>query len=109
MQPLGDALERLSAVITERRRHATPEESYVAKLCAKGRKKIAQKIGEEGVEVAIAAVGDDQSKIASESADLLFHLLVLWEHAGINPIEVARALEKREGVSGLVEKKSRNA
>ncbi len=105
---LADTLHRLSQTIAERR-HASPEESYVAKLMEKGKKKIAQKIGEEGVEVALALMQEKKDNIVSESADLLFHLLVAWEHAGVTAEEVAAELAKREGKSGLTEKRSRPA
>ena len=106
MKKLYHTLEDLSDVIASRR-DASPNKSYVAKLFAKGRKKIAQKVGEEGVEVAMAAVMNDREEIIAESSDLLFHLLVLWEHAGVKPKEVAQELQKREGLSGLDEKKKR--
>ncbi len=89
------------------RSKASPEESYTAKLFKRGRKKIAQKLGEEGVETVIAAIRDDKKEIISESADLLFHLCVLWAHVGITPQDVAAELETREKMSGIAEKKSR--
>lgn len=103
---LSPALERLSATIAERK-HASPEESYVAKLLSKGKRKVAQKVGEEGVEVALAMMQERKENIVSESADLLFHLLVAWEYAGITLDDVAAELARREGTSGLKEKASR--
>ena len=89
------------------RRGADPSTSYTAKLYAKGRPKIAQKVGEEAVEAVIAAVADDRDGLVSESADLLYHLMVLWADAEVIPDEVWEELGRRQGVSGLVEKASR--
>ncbi|MEQ8442229.1 MAG: phosphoribosyl-ATP diphosphatase [Alphaproteobacteria bacterium] len=100
-------LERLFATIEERK-GADPSSSYTAKLFSRGRGKIAQKLGEEAVETVIEAMGDDRAAIASESADLLYHLLVLWADAGLKPDDVWAKLAEREGTSGLVEKASRS-
>ena len=89
------------------RRGADPASSYTASLFAKGRAKIAQKIGEEGVETALAAVSGDKTAIIKESADLLYHLCVLWADAGLTLEDVMAELEHREGVSGLDEKAER--
>lgn len=99
-------LDELYDVIAERR-NADPESSYTAKLFAKGETKIAQKLGEEAVETVIAALKQDRAALASESADLLYHLLVLWAEKGIAPEEVWDKLEKRKGTSGLAEKAAR--
>lgn len=82
-------------------------ESYTAKLFARGTDKIAQKLGEEAVETVIAAVGKDRDATIGESADLIYHLLVLWADAGIHPEDVLAELERREGTSGIAEKASR--
>ncbi len=103
---LDNTLTALYAVIISRK-DANPESSYVAKLFARGRKKMAQKVGEEGVETALAGALNDRSEIISESADLLFHLMVLWADAGIMPEDVAAEFVRREGVSGIDEKKAR--
>ncbi|GAB4132705.1 MAG: hypothetical protein Kow00104_17960 [Rhodothalassiaceae bacterium] len=100
-------LDRLLEVIRERQT-ADPETSYVARLRAKGRKRIVQKIGEEAVETALAGLVDDRAEIVGESADLLFHLLLLWADASIAPDEVMAELARREGLSGLEEKRQRN-
>lgn len=100
------ALERLYDTIMSRK-NADPESSYVAKLHAQGRTKIAQKLGEEAVETALAAALDERGSIVSESADLLFHLLVLWADAGVAPQDVLDELNRREGLSGLEEKRRR--
>ncbi|MBW7835387.1 MAG: phosphoribosyl-ATP diphosphatase [Sphingomonadales bacterium] len=104
---IGAVIERVFAVI-ESRRGADPETSYVAKLFHRGRGKIAQKLGEEAVETVIAGIDGKKQELIGESTDLLFHLMVLWANAGINPAEVAAELARREGISGLEEKKSRN-
>lgn len=102
----GRVLDRLFEVI-ESRRTADPESSHTAKLFAKGSAKIAQKVGEEAVETAIEAAQRAREGVVSESADLLYHLLVLWADQGVTPEEVWRALEGRKGVSGIVEKAAR--
>lgn len=99
-------LDRLFQVI-QSRKGGDADSSYTAKLFAKGRKKIAQKVGEEGLETAIAAVSETPADIAAESADLLYHLLVLWADAGVDPGEVWAELARRQGISGIAEKNSR--
>jgi phosphoribosyl-ATP pyrophosphohydrolase len=99
-------IERLDAVIRERK-GADAASSYVASLFAKGREKIAQKVGEEATETIIAALGDDPDKLVGEAADLLFHMLVLLADAGISPDDVLAELERREGISGIAEKAAR--
>ncbi|WP_425407070.1 phosphoribosyl-ATP diphosphatase [Hwanghaeella sp.] len=99
-------LDRLFATI-ESRKGADPASSYTAKLFGKGKAKIAQKLGEEATETVIAAMGGDQREVASESADLLYHLLVLWAETGVAPEDVWAILDEREGVSGIAEKASR--
>ncbi|AJR24912.1 MULTISPECIES: phosphoribosyl-ATP diphosphatase [Sphingobium] len=89
------------------RRQADPDQSYVAKLTARGRGKIAQKLGEEAVEMVIAAMAADREGAIGESADLLFHLLVLLADLDIALDEVLDELDRREGVSGIAEKASR--
>ncbi len=91
---LGDALGRLARVIRERD-HSRPEGSYTVELLTKGIPRIAQKVGEESTEVVIAATSRNPSELAEESADLLYHLLVLWQASGIAPTAVAAALERR--------------
>jgi phosphoribosyl-ATP pyrophosphohydrolase len=86
------------------RKSASPETSYIAALYAKGRKKIAQKVGEEGVETAMAGVMNDRNDIINESADLLFHLLILLADANIPLEDVLSEMQRREGTSGLEEK-----
>ncbi|MFM7344135.1 MAG: phosphoribosyl-ATP diphosphatase [Tagaea sp.] len=99
--------ERLFKTI-ESRRGADPSTSHTAKLFQKGTKKIAQKVGEEAVEVVIEAVKNKRERTISESADLMYHLLVLWADARIEPREVWAELARREGMSGIAEKQSRD-
>jgi phosphoribosyl-ATP pyrophosphohydrolase len=103
-----DTLDRLEATIRERRA-ADPSSSYVAKLTAKGRAKIAQKLGEEAVETVIAATSGDDTTIVPEAADLIFHLLVLLADAGLSLDDVRAELARREGLSGIDEKAARGA
>jgi phosphoribosyl-ATP pyrophosphohydrolase len=103
----GRILEDLFAVV-EQRKHADPEESYTAKLYAKGPEKIAQKLGEEAVEAVIEAVRDDKDALAAESADLLYHLVLLWAARGLTPAEVWAKLAERKGTTGLAEKAARS-
>ena len=100
-------LTRLETTLHERR-NADPATSYVAKLHAKGIAKIAQKLGEEAVETVIAALGEDNAALTGEAADLVFHLLVLLDARGLSFADVLAELERREGVSGVAEKASRN-
>lgn len=101
-----ETLNRLYDTITKRK-SAGEETSYVASLFARGNKKIAQKVGEEATEVVLAASGGKKEDIIYESADLLFHLLVLWSAYGVTPGDIAAELERREGTSGLEEKAAR--
>ena len=99
-------VERLYAVIAARR-NADAGASYTAALLSKDVDDVARKMGEEAVETMIAAVREDKASAVRESADLLYHLLVLWARLGIAPDEVAGELKRREGQSGIAEKKSR--
>lgn len=99
-------IDRLYAAILDRR-GADPSVSYTAKLFYRGRPKIAQKLGEEAVEVVIDAIRDDREAVAEESADLLYHLLVLWADIGLEPADIFAVLAKREGLGGLAEKAGR--
>jgi phosphoribosyl-ATP pyrophosphohydrolase len=103
---LGPVLDRLWRVINARR-GGDPQASYTARLFLRGRAKIAQKLGEEAVELVIEAIRGGHAELVGESADLLYHLLVLWADAGIAPAEVAAELARREGKSGLDEKRVR--
>ncbi|MBF0093472.1 MAG: phosphoribosyl-ATP diphosphatase [Alphaproteobacteria bacterium] len=103
----GDPLlDELYAVIAGRK-GGDPASSYTASLFAKGRRKIAQKVGEEAIETALAAVAETPEHVISESADLLYHLMVLWADVGVTPGDVRAELARRFGTSGLDEKKAR--
>jgi phosphoribosyl-ATP pyrophosphohydrolase len=103
MSRFSDVVERLSATI-EARKGADPDSSYTAKLLAEGVERSAKKLGEEAVEVVIAAVARDKDGLAAESADLIYHFLVVLTAAGVTLDDVATWLESREGRSGLEEK-----
>ncbi|TRD11898.1 phosphoribosyl-ATP diphosphatase [Erythrobacter insulae] len=102
-----DTLARLERTIAARR-GASPDSSYVAKLNAKGLPKMAQKVGEEATETVIAAVSGSNEELVGESADLLFHLMVLLGAKGVSFDHVLAELDRREGLSGLDEKASRS-
>ncbi|MCZ4281211.1 phosphoribosyl-ATP diphosphatase [Kiloniella laminariae] len=99
-------LDELYKVVLSRKGD-DPAQSHTANLFAKGIHKISQKVGEEAVEVVIEAVSGPREGVISESADLLYHLMVLWAERGIKPAEVWTALEGRKGISGIAEKASR--
>jgi phosphoribosyl-ATP pyrophosphohydrolase len=103
---MTEGLDRLFATIAARK-GADPSESYTAKLLAAGVEKCAKKFGEEATETVIAAIQRDKTELAKESADVLYHLLVLWAASGITPQDVYAVLKSREGQSGLDEKASR--
>jgi phosphoribosyl-ATP pyrophosphohydrolase len=102
----NNMLDNLYAVVLERRK-ADPEESYVAKRFKQGTAKIAQKFGEEAVETVIAAMQEDRKEVVSESADMIFHWLLLLADVGVKPQDVMDELERRTGISGLDEKAAR--
>src|SRR5215472_13907872 len=103
---MTDGLDRLFATIAARKA-ADPGTSYTAKLLAAGVEKCAKKFGEEATEAVIAAIHKDKTELAKESADVLYHLAVLWAASGITPHDVYAVLKSREGTSGLEEKSSR--
>lgn len=109
---MSEVLDALALVIAKRRA-ADPNESYVASLNAKGLNKILEKVGEEVVEVVIAAKDAEladasNDRVINEVADLVFHTLVMLDRLGISHNEVLDALASRQGLSGLQEKASRN-
>ncbi|HTW29217.1 MAG TPA: phosphoribosyl-ATP diphosphatase [Acetobacteraceae bacterium] len=107
--PAGEGarvLDRLWGVVMERR-DADPAVSHSARLLSRGTAKVAQKFGEEAVECLIEAVAGNPAALIGESADVLYHLLVLWVDAGIEPEQVWAELRRREGVSGITEKAGR--
>ena len=100
-------LDRLWNVVLARR-EADPAVSHSARLLSRGMAKVAQKFGEEAVECLIEAVAGNKHALVAESADVLYHLLVLWVSAGVHPSEIWAELERREGVSGIAEKARRS-
>lgn len=109
---MSDVLERLAATIAERRQ-ADPGESYVASLHHKGLNKVLEKVGEEAVEVILAAKeaesSGDRAAVIGEVADLWFHTMVMLSHLDLDAQAVLKCLEERFGVSGLEEKAARDA
>jgi phosphoribosyl-ATP pyrophosphohydrolase len=103
-----EILQRLYTVV-ESRKDSDAESSYTASLLRAGIPKIAQKLGEEAVETVIAATTGDDKEIIGESADLLYHLLVIWVAKGITLDDVWAELSRREGTSGIAEKASRKS
>jgi phosphoribosyl-ATP pyrophosphohydrolase len=99
-------LNELAARVKERAQ-ASPDVSYTRKLLDRGVAHCAKKLGEEAVETALAAVGEDRERVVAEAADLLYHLLVVLEARGIALAEVETALGGRISRSGLEEKASR--
>lgn len=97
-------LDRLYAVIASRRK-ADPDESYTAKLLGRGTAKIAQKVGEEAVEALIEAVRGNKAELVEESADLLYHLLVLWADSNVKASDVWTTLEARFASGGGIDEK----
>ena len=100
------SLDRLYDVIASRK-HEEPNDSYTAQLFANAPINPARKLCEEATEVLIEALNHDKVKLTAESADLLYHLLVVWAAADINPQDVWQELDRRQGTSGLVEKHGR--
>jgi phosphoribosyl-ATP pyrophosphohydrolase len=99
-------IDRLWSVVMSRR-EADPTISHSARLLSRGPAKVAQKFGEEAVECLIEAVRGDRDAVIAESADVLYHLVVVWVSTGVAPEEVWAELMRREGVSGIAEKASR--
>ena len=102
----ADILRRLSETI-ESRKGADPASSYVASLFAKGHNAVLKKIGEEAAETLLAAKDGDKLHIVRETADLWFHCLVMLAWHGLGPDDVLAELTRREGISGVEEKKLR--
>ncbi|MGZ3272845.1 MAG: phosphoribosyl-ATP diphosphatase [Caulobacteraceae bacterium] len=102
----AEIVARLEATIASRK-GADPQSSYTAKLLGGGPDLAAKKFGEEAFETALAAVKGDADHMAAESADLIYHWLVLLSSVNVSLDEVAAKLEAREGTSGIAEKASR--
>ena len=103
----ADVLRRLGEVIAARR-GADPATSYVAGLLDKGGDAVLKKVAEEAAETLLAAKDGDKLHLVRETADLWFHCLIMLEHYGLGPGDVLAELKRREGISGVEEKASRN-
>jgi len=101
-------LEDLEQIIANRAA-ASPDESWTAKLLAKGPEKVAEKFGEEAIEAIIEAVKNDPARLTSEAADVLFHLLIMLRSRGVSVADVMTELERRQSQSGLSEKAARKS
>ena len=104
---MANVLTRLAKTI-ESRKGEDEKKSYAAKLFARGPEKCAEKFGEEAVEAIIAAAKGDKKNLTEEAADVLFHMLVMLSSRDVKWKDVLAELERREGVSGIVEKQSRS-
>ena len=105
---LSAALSHLAETIDHRAvQPETDKPSWTRKLLDAGPAKCAKKLGEEGVEAALAVAGEDDAAVASESADLLYHLFVALRSRQVSLEAVAEALEARQGMSGVEEKERR--
>ena len=102
-----EILDELWATVVSRRT-ADPARSHSARLLSRGTAKVAQKFGEEAVECLIEAVARNPAALVAESADVLYHLVVLWVASGVEPAEVWAELRRRQGMSGIAEKASRS-
>ena len=104
--PAAAVMDRLWSVVMSRR-SADPAVSHSARLLSRGTAKVAQKFGEEAVECLIEAVAGNRDAMIGESADVLYHLIVLWVSVGVSPDEIWDELKRREGISGIAEKANR--
>jgi phosphoribosyl-ATP pyrophosphohydrolase len=100
-------LDTLWRTVEARRLAGDVDHSHSARLIARGTAKVAQKLGEEAVECVIEATQGNRAATVLESADLLYHLVVVWVDAGIRPDEVWAELARRQGISGIAEKAAR--
>lgn len=99
-------LDELEQIIAQRA-DADPDQSWTAKLLAKGPDKVAEKFGEEAIEAVIEAVKGDTTRLTSEAADVLFHMLVMLRSRGVSVAAVMDELARRQGQSGIAEKAAR--
>jgi phosphoribosyl-ATP pyrophosphohydrolase len=105
-RPSAEILDMLFDVI-DSKRNDDPETSYTAQLLSATPEKPARKLAEEATETLIEAIRGDSKALAQESADLLYHLLVVWVAAGLKPSDIWSILADRQGLSGIVEKQNR--
>jgi phosphoribosyl-ATP pyrophosphohydrolase len=101
------SLADLAAIIRERALSGDPEKSHTAKLLSEGVARTAKKFGEEAIEAALAAVGEDKARLVSETGDVLYHLLVMLQARGVTLDEVMAELERRTAQGGIAEKAKR--
>lgn len=104
--PNAQVLDRLWSTVLARK-SADPLVSHSARLLSRGTNKVAQKFGEEAVECLIEAIAGNREALIAESADVLYHLLVMWVSVGLRPEDVWQELQRREGISGIAEKAAR--
>lgn len=100
--------DKLYRIILSRKK-ANPKKSHTAYLLSRGPAKVAQKFGEEAVEAVIEGVRGNKKLLVLESADVVYHMLVMWASRGVKPADVWKELIRREGRSGISEKASRKA
>jgi phosphoribosyl-ATP pyrophosphohydrolase len=100
-------LADLAAIIREQAKNGSPETSHTAKLLSGGVARTAKKFGEEAIEAALAAVAEDRARLVSETADVLYHLLVMLQARGVTLDQVMAELEGRRSQSGIAEKAKR--
>jgi phosphoribosyl-ATP pyrophosphohydrolase len=105
---MNDSVDRLYAAVLAARR-SDPARSRTARLLQSGRAKMAKKLAEEAVEVVIDAMHGERGAVVSESADLIYHLVVLWVSAGVRPEDVWTEMARRERLLGIAEKLPKNA
>lgn len=105
---MSDSIERLYLAVLAAR-HLDPAMSRTARLFQRGRAKMAKKVAEEAIEVAIDCVNGNSEAVVRESADLLYNLAVLWASAGVRPADVWHEMERREHLLGIAEKMPKSA
>ena len=105
---MSDSIERLYLAVLAAK-HLDPATSRTARLFQRGPAKMARKVAEEAVEVAIDSVNGDSEAVIRESADLLYNLTVLWAASGVRPVDVWREMERREHLLGIAEKMPKSA
>jgi phosphoribosyl-ATP pyrophosphohydrolase len=105
---MSDSLERLYRAVLAAK-DLDPATSRTARLYQRGSAKMAKKLAEEAIEVAIDAVNGDSEAVVRESADLLYNLTVLWAAAGVRPADIWREMERREDLLGMAEKMPKSA
>jgi phosphoribosyl-ATP pyrophosphohydrolase len=108
LSPMSDSLDRLYVAVLAAKT-MDPPRSRTARLLHAGRGKMAKKLAEEAVEVVLEAIGSDREAVIRESADLLYHLVVLWTSCGVLPNDVWNEMDRRERLFGLAEKLPKRA